>query len=90
MSLNFFFQILNNFRINLTNFHLIKIKSFEEKPKNPNSNLAITGLYVFDRNFYDLAKKLKPSSRNELEIIDILKYYKNKRIVFVYFGVCQP
>jgi glucose-1-phosphate thymidylyltransferase len=54
------------------------IKSLEEKPKNPASNLAITGIYVFDKNFYNLKKKLKPSNRNELEIIDILRHYKKK------------
>lgn len=55
-----------------------KIKSFREKPKKTLSNLAITGLYVFDKDFYKYVKKIKPSKRNELEITDVLKIYKKK------------
>ena len=47
-----------------------------EKPKMTNSNLAITGLYFFDKNVVEFAKRLKPSKRNETEIIEILKKYK--------------
>ena len=42
------------------------------------SNNAITGLYFFDKNVVNLAKKLKPSKRGELEIIDLINHYKNK------------
>ena len=49
-----------------------------EKPKKNISNLAITGLYFFDKKVVDYSKKLKPSSRNELEITDLLKKYKSK------------
>jgi len=52
-----------------------KVKSIEEKPDLPKSNYAITGLYVFDKNPSDIAKKLTTSKRGETEIIDILKYY---------------
>ena len=45
-----------------------------EKPKKTKSNLAITGLYFFDKNVVEISKKLKPSKRNETEIIDILKH----------------
>ena len=55
-----------------------KIKRMVEKPKKTNSNLAITGLYFFDKNVVEFAKKLRPSKRNETEIIEILKKYKNK------------
>ena len=55
--------------------HNNKVKSIEEKPDLPKSNYAITGLYVFDKNPSDVAKKLMPSKRGETEIIDILKYY---------------
>lgn len=55
-----------------------KIKKMVEKPKKTNSNLAITGLYFFDKNVVEFAKKLQPSKRNETEIIGILKKYKNK------------
>jgi glucose-1-phosphate thymidylyltransferase len=49
-----------------------------EKPKNSQSNLAITGLYFFDNNVVKLSKTLKLSARNELEITDLLKLYKKK------------
>ena len=46
-----------------------------EKPKNPKSNYAMTGLYFYDNKVIDYAKRLKPSKRNELEITDINKIY---------------
>ena len=55
-----------------------KIISIKEKPKKFVSDLAITGLYFFDNNVIDYAKKLKPSKRGELEITDILNKYKSK------------
>ena len=54
---------------------IIKIK---EKPKKFLSDLAITGLYFFDNKVIEYAKKLKPSKRKELEIIDLLNEYKKK------------
>ncbi len=55
-----------------------KIFSLREKPKKPRSNLAITGLYFFDNKVIKYAKELKPSRRNELEIVDLLNKYKRK------------
>jgi len=55
-----------------------KIVKIQEKPKKFFSNLAITGLYFFDNKVIKYAKKLKPSKRGEVEIIDLLKFYKNK------------
>ncbi len=55
-----------------------KVIKLEEKPKNTRSNLAVTGLYFFDKNVIDYTKKLKPSKRGELEIIDLLNIYKKK------------
>ena len=47
-----------------------------EKPKKTNSNLAVTGFYIFDKRVVEFSKKLKPSKRGEIEIIDLLNYYK--------------
>mgnify|MGYP001182658368 FL=1 len=56
-----------------------KIISLKEKPKKYISDLAVTGLYFFDKKVVEYSKKLKPSSRNELEITDLLKIYLNKK-----------
>ena len=53
-----------------------KIIKIQEKPKKFFSDLAITGLYFFDNKVTKYAKKLKPSKRGEVEIIDLLKFYK--------------
>ena len=55
-----------------------KVIRIKEKPKKFISNLAITGLYFFDNNVVKFAKQLKPSKRNELEIVDLINRYKKK------------
>ena len=78
--------------INPEKFGIAKVKNkkillIKEKPKKYISNLAVTGLYFFDNNVVKYAKKLKPSKRKELEIVDLLNMYKkNKNLYADYIG----
>ena len=62
-----------------------KVIKLVEKPKKPDSNLAVTGLYFFDNQVVQFSKKLKPSKRGELEIIDLLNIYRKKKILSAEF-----
>lgn len=57
--------------------------SLEEKPANPKSNYAVTGLYFYPKGVSEMAKKIKPSSRNELEITDLNKLYLYNKQLYV-------
>ena len=64
-----------------------KIHSIIEKPKNPKSNFAVTGIYFYENHIFNYLKKIKPSKRNELEISDLNNLLiKSKKLNFKIFG----
>ncbi len=95
----FLYKVLNS-----SNFGIVevnssnKIVSMKEKPSKLSGNLAITGLYFFDKDAPFLCENLKLSSRGELEIIDLLKKYNNKNLMnhtllgrgFIWFDAGTP
>jgi glucose-1-phosphate thymidylyltransferase len=60
-----------------------KVISLEEKPKQPKSKYAVTGLYFYDQDVVAMSKSLKPSQRGELEITDLNKLYLNQENLHV-------
>ena len=60
-----------------------RVVNLEEKPEDPRSNYAVTGLYFYDDNAVQFAKQIKPSQRGELEITDLNRMYLEKETLFV-------
>ena len=75
----FAYPVINPQEYGVVELNNKTVVSIKEKPKKTKSRLAITGLYFFDKNASKLAKKLKPSRRNELEIVDLIKAYLKKK-----------
>ena len=76
----FAYQVINPERYGIVSFDDNgNALSIEEKPKNPISNYAIPGLYFYDNDVISIAEALKPSSRGELEITDLIQIYLNEK-----------
>ena len=76
----FAYKVMDPKRFGIVEFNnKFKAISIEEKPKNPKSNYAVTGLYLYDNTVVSIVNSLKPSNRGELEITDVNEYYLTKK-----------
>lgn len=77
----FFKRVKNPRRFGVPVFKKDKIIRIDEKPMNPQSEYAVTGLYIYDKSVFEIIKYIVPSGRGELEITDVNnEYIKNKKI----------
>ena len=83
----FGYKVINPEHYGVIEFEGNKIKTIEEKPKWPKSQIVVTGLYLFDNRAPSFAKRLKKSKRGELEITDLLLIYlKERQLDYHFFG----
>lgn len=76
----FGYQVKDPQRFGVVSFNKKNLATeIEEKPNKPKSNYAVTGLYFYPNSVINVAKKIKPSSRNELEITSVNKYFLEKK-----------
>ena len=70
-------------RFGVAELHGEKVVNIVEKPKQPKSNLIVTGVYMYDSEVFDIIKTLKPSGRDELEITDVNnRYIQDNKMTF--------
>ena len=74
-SMIFLKEVPDAFRFGVAELEGDKVIGIEEKPEKSKSNYAVTGLYIYDFEVFDVIKTLKPSGRGELEITDVNNYY---------------
>lgn len=72
-------EVIDAYRFGVAELKGKKVIGIEEKPREPKSNFAVTGLYIYDSHVFNVIKNLKPSGRGELEITDVNNYYIQKR-----------
>jgi len=68
-------------RFGIAEFDMNRITGISEKPKSPKTNFAVTGIYLYDDEVFDIIRSLKPSSRGEFEITDVNNEYIKRGIM---------